>query len=153
MGLDCYLKRDERLTEGFDKVDVRAFVDDNTVIRKGVKNPYLTTEAAYWRKANQIHNWFVENIQDGEDDCRRYYVSRAQLKQLYDLCDKILKAKGKERTRLAKELLPTREGFFFGSTDYDDDYYEDLKNTCEQLEPILKEDELPNVYYYYNSSW
>ena len=69
MGLDMYLERSERLTEGFDKVDVRAFVDDNTVIRKGVENPKLLTEAAYWRKANQIHNWFVENIQDGEDDC------------------------------------------------------------------------------------
>ena len=26
-------------------------------------------EVGYWRKANQIHNWFVENIQNGIDDC------------------------------------------------------------------------------------
>ena len=24
---------------------------------------------AYWRKANQIHNWFVTNIQGGNDNC------------------------------------------------------------------------------------
>lgn len=153
MGLDMYLERSERLTKGFDKTDVKAFVGDNPVVIKGVENPHLVTEAAYWRKANQIHNWFVENVQDGEDDCRRYYVDVSKLKELYDLCDKILKAKGKERTRLAKELLPTREGFFFGTYEYDDDYYEDLKNTCEQLEPIIKEGELSNVYYYYSSSW
>ena len=23
----------------------------------------------YWRKQNAIHNWFVENVQDGIDDC------------------------------------------------------------------------------------
>ena len=26
-------------------------------------------EVMYWRKANYIHNWFVENIQNGSDDC------------------------------------------------------------------------------------
>ena len=24
---------------------------------------------AYWRKANQIHAWFVDNVQQGNDDC------------------------------------------------------------------------------------
>ena len=28
-----------------------------------------------WRKANQIHSWFVENVQSGKDDCGMYYVS------------------------------------------------------------------------------
>ena len=25
---------------------------------------------AYWRKANAIHSWFVENCQDGVDECQ-----------------------------------------------------------------------------------
>ena len=29
----------------------------------------IIEQVGYWRKANQIHNWFVENVQDGEDDC------------------------------------------------------------------------------------
>ena len=39
-------------------------------------------EVCYWRKANQIHNWFVENVQDGDDDCRDYYVSEEDLEEL-----------------------------------------------------------------------
>lgn len=32
-------------------------------------------EVAYWRKANHIHNWFVQNIQDGIDDLLDYASS------------------------------------------------------------------------------
>ncbi|NLK92374.1 MAG: hypothetical protein GX273_04465 [Bacteroidales bacterium] len=41
-------------------------------------------EIMYWRKANEIHNWFVENVQNGVDDCGYYEVS---IDQLYDLMD------------------------------------------------------------------
>ena len=30
----------------------------------------VRTEAGYWRKANQIHGWFVNKCQDGVDDCQ-----------------------------------------------------------------------------------
>ena len=42
-------------------------------------------ETGYWRKANHIHQWFVENIQDGNDDCREYYVPRERLKELLEI--------------------------------------------------------------------
>ena len=32
----------------------------------------------YWRKANQIHKWFVDNVQGGIDDCRPYPVSQSR---------------------------------------------------------------------------
>jgi len=37
-------------------------------------NKVVTIELdyAYWRKANQIHNWFVENVKDGVDNCGNY---------------------------------------------------------------------------------
>ena len=38
------------------------------------------------------------------------------------ICDKVL-----DDNSLAEELLPTRSGFFFGSTDYDEWYFEDIK--------------------------
>ena len=28
----------------------------------------IEVTCAYWRKANQIHKWFVENVQCGEDN-------------------------------------------------------------------------------------
>src|SRR4051812_12932609 len=41
---------------------------------------------AYWRKANQIHNWFVENVGGGEDECQNMELGRDQMKALLDLC-------------------------------------------------------------------
>jgi hypothetical protein len=119
---------------------------------------------AYWRKANQIHNWFVENVQDGNDDCKDYYVSRKQLEELRDTCKAVLlSAKlvaGKvvngqtvtkegglqdiveegetiEDPSVAQKLLPTQRGFFFGNTDYNHWYVEDLKQTVEQIDAAL----------------
>ena len=39
-----------------------------------------------WRKANAIHKWFVDHVQDGEDDCGRYPVSVDKLKDLRAAC-------------------------------------------------------------------
>ena len=49
-----------------------------------------------------------------------------------------------------EELLPTQEGFFFGGTDYDESYIEDLKDTIKQLEPLLED---KDGEYEYCSSW
>src|SRR5260221_4638829 len=39
---------------------------------------------AYWRKANAIHSWFVQNIQGGVDNCGRYEISWEQIAHLLD---------------------------------------------------------------------
>lgn len=127
----------------------------------------ILEEAAYWRKANQIHDWFVNNVQNGKDDCRAYEVSVTQLKTLVGLCKQILNKEDgtgeNTRVELAKELLPTQDGFFFGDTNYDEYYFQDLENTIEQLEPIIaleleqetqqKDKRLTYVNYEYRASW
>ena len=101
---------------------------------------------AEWRKDNQIHKWFVDNVQDGVDDCKYYYVSREKIQQLIRLCVKVL-----ENKELAQSLLPAQGGFFFGSTEYDDDYFISLKRTVEKLSECEK---IPEEYsFYYSSSW
>ena len=107
----------------------------------------IVCEAAYWRKANAIHQWFVKNCQDGEDDCGEYTVSRDDLKTLVDLCKQVL-----ANRELAKELLPSQSGFFFGSTEYDEYYFGDLQLTINQLEPWL-DDSRKQWDLYYHSSW
>lgn len=42
-----------------------------------------------------------------------------------------------ENNSRAESLLPTTDGFIFGSTEYDDEYFEDLKYTKEKLEEVL----------------
>ena len=93
----------------------------------------------YWRKANAIHNWFLENCAardkwaDPIDDCRPIEVPVEKLEELLDDCKKVLEDKS-----LATELLPTTDGFFFGSTEYDDWYFDDIEDTIDIIEPIIK---------------
>ena len=101
--------------------------------------------AGYWRKANQIHEWFVKNCGGGERDYG-LYVSREDLQSLVDTCKEVLADKSK-----AKELLPTASGFFFGSTEYDEYYFQDLKETIKIAERCLK---MPDrISFSYDSSW
>jgi hypothetical protein len=43
---------------------------------------------------------------------------------------------------LASEILPTSSGFFFGSNDYDDYYFNQLRNTLDQIDRIFKDQEI-----------
>lgn len=113
--------------------------------REANKN-LLAEDVGYWRKANQVHNWFVQNVQNGEDDCGEYVVTREQLKALRDLCEEVLQ--NKER---ASELLPSRPGFFFGSTAYEAWYYDDLVRTLDIIGECMKQPE--GVEFIYHSSW
>ena len=119
-------------------------------------------QVGYWRKANHIHGWFVENIQDAVDDCGVYEVSKEQLEDLLDICKKVLGSSilivnndGKyiEDTSMAERLLPTTSGFFFGSTGYDNWYLEDIKNTVRIIKEILKTTDFEKEIVIYHSSW
>jgi hypothetical protein len=51
-------------------------------------------------------------------------------------------------------VLPAQAGFFFGSTDYDEWYMEDMKLTKQQLEAVLAEKgDGWGWDYYYRASW
>lgn len=113
---------------------------------------YLTTgndTVGYFRKANQIHRWFVENVQDGRDDCGTYPVSRAKISQLLGIVEAILD--GKEEPR---EVLPTQPGFFFGNYEYGDYYMEDMKDAKRILNEILDNEDLKKDWkLQYHASW
>lgn len=107
----------------------------------------LEVQVGYWRKANQIHAWFVKHVQNGKDDCQEYHVTRDQLQLLVDNCKLVLMNKEE-----AVNLLPTQEGFFFGSYEYDEYYFGDLQDTIDQLEKVLNE--YPEDWEFkYQSSW
>src|SRR5690606_29699482 len=119
MGLDMYLNKRTYVGNNYRKPEQQVQItmlqnqDEVTFpIESEIKQERITNvieEVAYWRKCNAIHNWFVENVQDGEDDCGDYYVSKEQLKKLVDLCKNLLTNKDIGK---AKELLPTQGGFF-----------------------------------------
>jgi hypothetical protein len=105
-------------------------------------------QIASWRKANAIHKWFVDNVQDGVDDCGEYKVTKEHLIRLYNTCSDILIDQ-----KLAKSLLPTQSGFFFGNTDYDTWYYNDIENTKRIIDEILEFKSYCLDELYYSSSW
>ena len=105
-------------------------------------------EAIYWRKANAIHKWFVDNVQDGVDDCRSYYVSRDNLRNLLEVCETVLKDNSR-----AEELLPSQSGFFFGGTDYDEWYFKDLQHTRDKIDELLSKPDFDKFDFQYQSSW
>jgi hypothetical protein len=109
-------------------------------------------EAGYWRKANAIHDWFVKNVQDGEDQCRPHPVSREQLAELKSLCERAIAARGRDfEEETSEDILPTASGFFFGTTEYDDWYYDYLAHTIEIVDRCLA---LPDSWdFEYCSSW
>jgi len=152
MGLDMYLNRKTYVeTWSHMSKEQRHSI---TVKLNNKKHPYIdpkkvtyiTERAAYWRKANAIHKWFVDNVQGGEDECVPHYVEISQLQTLNDLCVDIKEFYDKNGDKglqeFADERLPTQSGFFFGNTDYLDDgdnnyYMDDINSTIEQLKPLL----------------
>ena len=113
-----------------------------------------------WRKANAIHKFFVDEVQDGNDNCERHWVSRDTLKELLDRITTILDIKTPvAREMKAEELLPTDiEGCLFGSNEYDDWYYKDLEDTKKTLDKVFEYEENAESgkcfdSFYYQSSW
>ena len=155
MGLDMYLSAKRYLWSDKDK-DVAQQVGEIIGVDGDPEKRFngaslvvkeISLEAMYWRKANAIHGWFVEIVQDGEDNCREYEVDKEQLETLRDLCKDILEHPDAERD---EDLEPT-EGFFFGSYNKDEWYYKDLKDTVEGLDKVLA---LPDEYSFtYQASW
>jgi hypothetical protein len=165
MGLDMYLSAKKHLS----KINYKVLQENNeldynspeaiypefndlmqltqlTDVATDMYGASVEVTCAYWRKANQIHSWFVREVQGGEDNCGEYYVSSDKLIELLAICKHSLENKD-------PALLLPQGGFFFGSTDIDEWYWNDLKSTISQLERILALPEFDNLSFYYNSSW
>lgn len=147
MGLDMYLNARRHLWSANDEV-VNNLSKQFPELGESKINQ-VVAEVGYWRKANAIHKWFVDNVQKGTDDCGTYEVSTDKLKELLAIINEILSDSSK-----ANSLLPTTNGFFFGTTDYDEYYYEDLKYTKTLIEKLLSNEEMSKGWYLeYSSSW
>lgn len=144
MGLDMYLnaKRFMWFNEDYLKKEVSSVFG----LPRGIQVKEVSAEAAYWRKANAIHSWFVKEVQSGVDECESHEVSRVQLFKLIEACLMV-----KEHPPLAPALLPTKSGFCFGDTEYNEWYFECIDKTIVMLERALT---LPESWVFeYRSSW
>ena len=134
---------------------------------------------ACWRKANQIHGWFVKNVQDEEDDCGYYEVSKEDLEGLLYTCkavqagSEMVPGKIKNGDRwvdgkwvpimedgyiiknpgVAEQLLPVTEGFFFGGYEYTQWYMQDITYTVDILTEMLEKTDFEHEIVLYHASW
>lgn len=164
MGLDMYLTKELFLSKygNDDRKSPREKLSishpDFTIPEGKVGN--IVVDVLQWRKANAVHAWFVDNVQDGDDDGDKYKVTKKQLQELLKISKNASKAYNRMTTMHTdseepihpEEILPTKSGFFFGSTEYDDMYEDDLQLTIRGLEAELAEYEEGWTYYYY-ASW
>lgn len=150
MGLDMYLSKKNYVKNWSHMTEERKHkitVKLGGKTRKDIKPKriaYITEEVMYWRKANHIHDWFVQNCYDGKDECQEVYVGKEKLEELAALCEEVTQT-------CDAGILPTTSGFFFGSTSYDDYYFDECQRTAKELRKLLAEE--GNGEYYYQSSW
>jgi hypothetical protein len=184
MGLDMYLQARRYVYNGTHIKDPEAAILSDVADKLGFpkerESGYsLTVDIGYWRKANAIHQWFVDHSADGVDDCRPVYLSRESLEDLRGICQRVLDASqlvdgiitngyrleanggqvpitepGKRIAdpSVAAELLPTANGFFFGSTEYTEWYLDDIRETVEILDRALALDPA-HFDILYRASW
>lgn len=144
MGLEMFLfKREFYFPKNYSSMKIT--LDDNSVEISSDEYLIKNNTIGNWRKANAIHRWFVENVQGGIDNQAYYPVQIYQLEELLNLCKLV-----KDNPILASEMLPTYMGYFFGSLEYDEDYFSDIDDTIEILELALSD---KDKGYYYSSSW
>ncbi|MGD9157247.1 MAG: hypothetical protein PVG39_02475 [Desulfobacteraceae bacterium] len=178
MGLDMYLEKEIYVGAEYRHRNitgsVEIFQNDEPIKVDFNKINTITEKVGYWRKANHIHQWFVDNVQEGIDNCGRYYVSFGELKTLRAICKDIMThcllhkgmvnngfrytPEGKEAIlekgyymdyqSYASSRLPVQSGFFFGGTNYDQWYYQDLEETVSIIDSLDPEGD-----YYYCASW
>lgn len=159
MGLDMYMSKktyvkqwSHNKPEDQFEVDVKKGGEPFNKIKKE-RVSEVVEQVAYWRKFNALHNWFVNECADGEDNCQEIYIGE-KLPELLETLQKVkevYEGDTPNKEDVFEDLFPTASGFFFGDTDYGEYYIQEVNETIDLLTELLKEDE--NGDYYYQASW
>lgn len=150
----------------------------NTRYRNG--HDSTIEQVGYWRKENMIHQWFVDHVQNGVDDCKYHNeCTKEILEELLDTCEKVKQIAVLKPGKIVNgmtfkngkvencyedgevivnadevaALLPTQGGFFFGGTDYDNWYMRGVEDTIDILTRVLETTDFEKEMVYYVSSW
>lgn len=134
----------KRINDKYEEVNIVNINEElqNTSHIKTDRIIFIIEEFGKWTNVNHIHNWFVENVQDGIDNCATYYVTENKLQQLLETCRKVLK-----NPLCAAQILPNVED------QYDKDYFDEVEKTVSIIECLFSEILVDNqfiesVHYY-----
>lgn len=107
--------------------------------------PYDEPTIWYGRKENHIHDW-VSRVA-GLKETNLDYVLIDPNVLLGDLKTVL------NNHNLAPKILPTQSGFFFGGTEYDEYYFDSVKNLYETLLAEKEQGNFEDHTYFYWSWW
>lgn len=158
MGLDMYLDSTKRTDhsiaelEELDSYEINPQKPEAAPFLPLRKYEYLEDtytifhEVAYWRKFNALHNWFVQKVQDGVDECQKSEINQETLLELLKDLNSVLSGES------VGELEPV-SGFFFGSTEKDDWFFQKMRDTKELFEELVRCFDFENHRLFYQASW
>ena len=171
MGLDIFTYKTKRSNWNKVKKEIDAFnaLPEEERNERYRKEDYPTKdfdpeEIGYFRKVNFLMEFFhydgncefKEMPKDKLEELRHACFEIARMKPVryeitkYDCggTDKVKVYSDADKKRCA-ELLPTQDGFFFGSTDYDEWYFHDVKEVLSWVDGVLdnlNDDEVVLMY-------
>lgn len=141
MGLDSYLTVSIRRSDFIkDDADVALLATFN--VPDGSVSVEHTVK--YWRNAHTIHNWFVDHVQGGVDNCATYHVSVDDLENLKKDCEEALVASSAGEKDSANFLVEENDEW----------YIEKIGETLSVVSSAIEVCKAnPEATFYYTSSW
>jgi hypothetical protein len=110
---------------------------------KNFEKRYYAESDVYFRKVNFVYRYFADKL---VNEC--CFADKEDIEELISRCDKVLADHS-----LAEELLPTQSGFFFGSTDYDEWYFNKVEDCKQQMEDLLSKYNEDTDVVFFIMSW
>ncbi len=118
-----------------------------TVFREGVSkdNEYCLIPKEYnFRKASALQGYFERNY--GTENLIKHEVFDYSIEELKEYTDYILE--NPEDISYIKENFPPTKGIFYGSTEIDEWYFEEVEKVSKVVNEILKTDKVASIYYW-----
>lgn len=103
-------------------------------------------QVAYWRKFNALHQWFVTHVQLGIDNCGLYELDQDVLRSCHDTLEEAFYKKN-------HYILPPTQGFFWGSTEIDDYYWNNVEEAIQTISSLIDNTDWATERLFYQSSW
>lgn len=111
MGLDIYFLKRKRSSEN--------------------KSEYHEKELAYFRKVNCLVAFFEDQYGFDRNDLA-IVITKEMVNDLIERCDEVLL-----NPELAPDRMPNTGGFFFGSTAYDEYYFDNLEDIIRNMKEYV----------------
>ena len=170
MGLDMYLYGERYISRNYSDDPIATsnallttlkeldLLDDDAIEKENIYGYSAKVVVKYWRKAWPIHRWFVENVQNGEDNCGEYRVQTDALQQLLSDCQAVLSAKDDPDIAhdTAWAYIPPSENLEYNAFEDPREaeyYYYHIERTAKVLKHLLTDKKFEDYDFYYSSSW